>query len=142
MIRPRVWFLLIVVVTAAIGAACGGSAAGPTPMARTMAGESEPVDLAELPEAVAARYRFAEANRTVMEGIPCYCGCASLDHRSLYDCFVRPQGGYEAHGAGCGICQAEAIDVERMLGEGRDLAAIRAAIDSTYAASGPATNTP
>jgi hypothetical protein len=136
-----VWLLVLIALAAGLGFACS-SENGPAPAARTMTSETGPIDLATLPEAVAARYRFAEANRAVMERIPCYCGCSALGHRNLYDCFVTAQGGYEAHGAGCGVCQAEAVDVERLLGEGLDVAAIRTAIDATYASSGPPTKTP
>jgi hypothetical protein len=140
--RPGVWlYLVVALATAAAGIACSDGAAGPAPQARAMTG-SGTVDLDALAEPVAARYRFAEANRALMERIPCYCGCASLGHRSLYDCFLTPQGAYEAHGAGCGVCQAEAVDVERLFGEGKSVTAIRAAIDATYASSGPPTKTP
>jgi hypothetical protein len=126
----------------AIVASCSDATSGPAPTSRTMSGSTQPVDLATLPESVAARYHFIESNRSVAERIPCYCGCNSLGHRSLYDCFVTRQGGYEPHGTGCGVCQAEALDVERLLGEGKNLTAIRAAIDATYASSGPPTKTP
>jgi hypothetical protein len=140
--RLGAWLLFgIALAVAASGAACAGGEQGQAPQARAMTG-SGTVELAALPEPVAARYRFAEANRALMERIPCYCGCASLGHRSLYDCFLTPDGAYEAHGAGCGICQAEAVDVERLLGEGMSVAEIRAAIDATYGSAGPSTKTP
>lgn len=155
--RHRGWLLAGAAMAAILGAACsGGDAAGPPNGRTTTSGAprttaampSAPraslptVDLATLPEPVAARYHFAEANRAAMERIPCYCGCGALGHRSLYDCFIGAQGGYDAHGAGCGICQAEAIDVERMMNEGKSIAEIRATIDAQYASAGPGTNTP
>ena len=95
-----------------------------------------------LPEATVRNYHFVESHSQLAERIPCYCGCYSFGHRSLLDCFVRPEGGYERHASDCGICGMEANDVERMLGEGSDPVAMRTAIDTKYAKYGKPTNTP
>lgn len=95
-----------------------------------------------LPEATIHNYQFVESQPELAARIPCYCGCQSLAHRSLLDCYVRPEGGYERHASGCGICGWEADDVERMLAEGEDPASIRAAIDAEYGSYGKPTNTP
>jgi hypothetical protein len=112
-------------------AACGG------------ASSDGAIDLATLPASVAAHYRFVEANQPLVEQLPCYCGCgATLNHRHLRDCFVRDDGGYDPHAAGCGICIAEAAQTEDLLAAGEGPAAIRASIDERYGEVGPPTDTP
>ena len=95
-----------------------------------------------LPEATVHNYHFVESEPQLATRIPCYCGCPRLGHRSLLDCFVRPEGGYERHASGCSICGWEADDVERSLSDGLDAASIRAAIDEEYGSYGKPTNTP
>lgn len=34
-------------------------------------------------------YRYALANRDVLQYMPCFCGCVAAGHRSNYDCYVR-----------------------------------------------------
>ena len=77
------------------------------------------------------------------EQVACYCGCVNLavPHRDLYDCFVVPDGFYESHAAGCGVCQVEALDVQRLAGAGLSLAEIRQQIDTNFGESGPGTHT-
>jgi hypothetical protein len=50
-------------------------------------------------------YRFALANRDVLEKIPCYCGCGSVGHMNNYMCYVQSQSAdgqvvFDYHGAG------------------------------------------
>lgn len=94
-----------------------------------------------LPEATAHNYHFVESHPELAERIPCYCGCYSFGHRSLLDCFMRPEGGYERHASDCGICGMEASDVENLLNEGSDSHAVRSAIDAKYEKYGKPTNT-
>ena len=53
---------------------------------------------------VIALYRYAVEHPEVLQGVPCYCGCAALGHIHTRDCFVRsvsPTGGvsYEPMGS-------------------------------------------
>lgn len=84
----------------------------------------------DVPGAVAVLYRAAHDHSTVYEQIPCFCGCeAMLGHRHLLDCFARPEGGWEAHALGCGVCLGEAQQVEDLLAAGVvDASAIREAV--------------
>jgi hypothetical protein len=52
--------------------------------------------------------------------IPCLCGCEEFfAHENLYDCFIRIDGaGYDSHGAGCGVCLAEAAVASKLLDAG------------------------
>jgi hypothetical protein len=34
-------------------------------------------------------YRFAVANETLLQWMPCFCGCGDLGHRSNFDCYVQ-----------------------------------------------------
>lgn len=73
-----------------------------------------------VPEAIAVHYRAAHAHAETFAAVPCYCGCAEmLDHRSLLDCFQRPDGeGWEAHALGCGVCIGEAAQVQELIAAG------------------------
>lgn len=84
----------------------------------------------DVPEQVAVLYRAAHDHAAIFEQIPCFCGCeAMLGHRHLLDCFARPDGGWEAHALGCGVCLGEAQQVEDLLAAGvEDPAAIREAV--------------
>lgn len=122
---------MLAVLALSAASACGDPAEGGT------------VDLATLPVPVVAHYRFIEANSKLAEQLPCYCGCGqSLDHRSLRDCFLRDEGEYDAHAAGCGVCLLESQDAEQLLAGGATPAAIRAAIDERFGELGTATDTP
>lgn len=33
-------------------------------------------------------YRYAVANRNVLQYMPCFCGCGAGGHTSNYDCYV------------------------------------------------------
>lgn len=92
------------------------------------------IDPADVPESVAVLYRAAHAHSDIFEAVPCFCGCeAMLGHRHLLDCFARPDGGWEAHALGCGVCLGEAQQVEDLLAEGiTDPGEIRAAVVSRW----------
>jgi hypothetical protein len=96
--------------------------------------------LADQPEALTAVYRFVAANPELLEQVVCYCGCGdTLAHRHLRDCFYTDNGRPDPHAAGCGVCLAEAIEVERMLAAGMGDQAIVDAIDERFGQMGPPT---
>ncbi|MBI2867521.1 MAG: hypothetical protein HYX97_04215 [Chloroflexi bacterium] len=78
---------------------------------QTSAAGGEPAGETGLPDYVQAAdqnvialYRYAVEHPEVLQGVPCYCGCAALGHRHTRDCFVRsvsPTGGvsYEPMGS-------------------------------------------
>lgn len=115
-----------------------GAAPGGMP-GMAMTGDAAPVAPETLRRDVAQLYRHAAEHPDVYRDVPCYCGCDRFaDHRHLYDCFVRPDGaGFEAHGAGCAICQAEAVEVRRLLRSGRSPTQVRDAVIEQF---GPASN--
>ncbi len=77
-------------------------------------------------------YTVATEIPDVLEKIPCYCGCVSVGHDSLKNCFISSSGGYSDHGAYCNICVYEALDVDKWHSQGLDLKEIRSRIDEKY----------
>lgn len=100
------------------------------------------IELADVPEATQVHYRNAHADPDGHQAVRCWCGCeAMLDHRSLYDCFVRPDGGWERHAMGCGVCIAEAIQVTAARSVGTPLDVIAEQVDDRFGAIAPSETT-
>lgn len=88
-------------------------------------------------------YRIATKIPHVLELMPCYCGCGPQSgHRHLKDCFVKPDGSFDNHGAGCNLCDQEAIDVKKWLDQGLPIQEIRSRIEKKYEKYGQPTKTP
>jgi hypothetical protein len=97
------------------------------------------VELADVPNHVAMHYRFAANHRPVYREVPCFCGCdGTLEHRFLLDCFVRPDGAWEIHAAGCAVCIEESEMIRVMLAKGATAGQIRTEIVSRYTMDGHA----
>jgi len=133
----RAFAIAIAVVTAVVLGAAGMGAFvllrgdGDASTMRVAPGGA--LDLSTVPGPMAAHYRYAAAHPSAYRQIPCFCGCEeALEHRSLLDCFVRAQRGWEAHAAGCAVCIQESEMLRSMLGEGASLAQIRAEIVARY----------
>lgn len=76
---------------------------------------------------VARTYEMVAAVPMVIDGIYCYCNCAEHSgHYSLLDCFASD------HAARCDVCLSEAQMAYQMTQDGKDLKAIRRAIDSRF----------
>lgn len=93
-----------------------------------------PVWAAATPQSARA-YHAAMRRADLLAQLPCYCGCmtsATLAHQNLRDCYFLADGSLNTHAAGCGICQSEALDTDRLLMAGRSQADIRQEIDDTY----------
>jgi hypothetical protein len=95
-----------------------------------------------LQPAMVHNYEFAAAHHDQMARIPCYCGCVDLRHTSLFDCFVKPEGGWEPHASTCGVCGDEAAKVEALLAENQSIESVRAAIIDRFGRLGRPTDTP
>lgn len=65
-----------------------------------------PAEVRRAPAPVQEAYRFAVANKALLQQIPCFCGCVDGGHRSNYECYVAADGGpgkvlqYDAHAVG------------------------------------------
>lgn len=109
---------------------------------RQQAEDSEVWTLSDQPADVIADYTFVAAHGQEARQVPCYCGCVSLNHGSLRDCFLKPEGSYDEHASACVICRDEANDLKRFLDGGQDARAARVYIDEQYGGFGRPTNTP
>lgn len=126
---------LLVVVVLVVGGGTLGMTLG---RGSSMPGHMSGFSIDGLPPEVAGHYRFAASHLREFSLIPCYCGCQNmLGHRSLADCFVRPEGGWEQHAAGCGICLGEAAMARSLLEEGRSPPQVAEAVIDSYEVSVP-----
>ncbi len=99
----------------------------PTPRANAARARlAPPARYASYPR-VAETYRMAAAVPEVLDGVFCYCYCSQHSgHYSLLDCFKGD------HAAGCDVCLSEGAIAYRMTKDGKDLNAVRAAVDDMY----------
>ncbi len=108
----------------------------------------------ELPEfaqktgRVAEAYIFAVQNQDKVMYLACYCGCAGmqhsdklLSHKSLKDCYIKPDGSYEPHASECKLCNDITLEARDMLMTGYSLKDVRKKIDDEYSGRGVGTNT-
>jgi hypothetical protein len=78
-------------------------------------------------------YEFARSNPSVYGQVPCFCGCVDmLGHRNLEDCFVTPDGAWESHASGCGVCIQESQMVMRMMSGGMGAGMMRDRIVAAF----------
>lgn len=92
--RPRWVFLLIGGVALAgvlvLGFSLWPAGPGNVHQAYALAPESAlPANFRKAPPSVREAYRFAIANRGILQQIPCYCGCGSDGHKNNADCYIR-----------------------------------------------------
>lgn len=108
----------------------------------------------ELPEfarktaRVAEAYIYAVQNQDKIMYLACYCGCAGmqhsdklLSHKSLKDCYIKPDGSYEPHASECKLCNDITLEARDLLMKGYSLKDVRKIIDDEYAGRGVGTNT-
>jgi len=87
--------LLLVLAAAALGAGIIATTffwpgeSGKSSRAYALAPESAlPPNVRRSPPTVREAYRFAVANREILQFIPCFCGCGPA-HKSNADCYVK-----------------------------------------------------
>ncbi len=109
----------------------------------------------ELPEfaqktaRVAEAYIYASQNQDKVMYLACYCGCAGmqhsdklLSHKSLKDCYIKPDGSFEPHASECKLCNDITLEARDMLMKGSPLKDVRKTIDQEYSGRGVGTDTP
>jgi hypothetical protein len=158
--------VLVLVLSGGLVAACGGGAnttAMPTMDALGASAAEMPdaashdpgTDAAAIETAWAARpdyvrqadarvqkaYRYALERPDVIRWMPCFCGCASMQHRSNLDCFLRARMtvgavAFEEHASSCDVCVQTALLAKQRIGEGRPLTEIRAEVNATFGGNG------
>ncbi len=94
-------------------------------------------------------YIFAMMNQNKTMYLACYCGCASMQHsdkliqhKSLKECYIRPDGSFEPHASECKLCNDIALEARGLLSEGYSLKEVRTIIDDRYGGRGVGTDTP
>jgi hypothetical protein len=108
----------------------------------------------ELPEfakktgRVAEAYIYAVQNQDKLMYLACYCGCAGmqhsdvlLSHKSLKECYIKPNGEYEPHASECKLCNDITLEARDLLMKGYSLKEVRKIIDDAYSGRGVGTNT-
>jgi len=141
----------IVIVVIAFIAVIGGLVYGLTSASKTeTAGVELPSYAYSRPELTQA-YVTAVKLGDLFEHMPCYCGCANmvmgastLNHKHLRNCFIKDDGSFEPHAAGCNTCVDIANQVYDMYNNNKRPIDIRNAIDQRYSTGQypPSTNTP
>lgn len=109
----------------------------------------------ELPEfaqktaRVAEAYIYAAQNQDKLKYLACYCGCAGMEHsdkllshKSLKDCYIKPDGSFEPHASECKLCNDITLEARDMLMKGSSLKDVRKTIDDGYSGRGVGTDTP
>lgn len=104
---PKRTLLLLMLVAALAASACGGQpSAAPAVESKLAPVSALPSELQDAPAEVKEAYRFAIANKELLEQIPCFCGCNAVGHKSNYSCYVADDGGpgdvlqFDSHAAG------------------------------------------
>jgi hypothetical protein len=91
-------------------------------------------------------YAWALYHPSVLQWMPCYCGCAAMDHGSNRDCYYKKavpgqSTTFEEHASYCDVCVKITLKTKQLLSEGKSLSEIRAAIDQEFKGSVPGTPT-
>ena len=82
-------------------------------------------------------YAYALYHPQIVQWMPCYCGCARMDHRSNLDCYLKravpgQATQFEEHASYCEICVKTTLLTKQLVSEGKSLREIRQAVDSTF----------
>ena len=92
-----------------------------------------------------AMYEWAKTPEgwSLLEQVPCYCGCKYEGHMQARHCFWRDDGTFDKHGITCSVCFDIAKKTRQMHEQGIDICTIRNSIDAFYAPNKQlGTNTP
>jgi len=102
---------------------------------------SESLPPGEIPDYVTGQDRVvyewagSEPGWSVLEQIPCYCGCKYEGHLHARHCYSRDDGTFDKHGLTCSVCFDIASKTKQMYEEGKNVCEIRYEIDKFYAAN-------
>lgn len=84
-------------------------------------------------------YLYAKNNPDALNGVNCHCGCMKIVHdgrthsRGLLDCFIKPNGEFDSHGASCEMCYIDTLQVKQLFSQGKTKEEIKKIIDLKYA---------
>jgi hypothetical protein len=101
-----------------------------------------PQEMQTAPTTVREAYQFAAANPAPLKGVPCYCGCGAIGHKSNYDCYIKNVEAdgkiiFDQHALGCSLCVDITQDVIRLSKEGKSPGDIHSFIVTNYSRFGP-----
>jgi len=100
--------------------------------------ETLPSFLSDKPEDMQLIYAAAAKHQTLLENIPCYCGCGEeANHQNNYDCFIfenKENGAvtWDDHGTKCSVCLEIAAQAVVDYSKGKSIEDIRQEIDDKY----------
>lgn len=84
-------------------------------------------------------YLFTKENPEALNGVNCHCGCMKYPHegrvhkRGLLDCFFKDNNiDYDSHGANCGMCIYDALEVKQLLSQNKTKEEIKKIINGKY----------
>ncbi|BCJ87113.1 PCYCGC motif-containing (lipo)protein [Effusibacillus dendaii] len=107
---------------------------------KTSSADHLPSFVTNKPQAIQDAYKTAGKNISLLQKMPCYCGCGEIGHKSNADCFVQQTTSdgivWNSHATTCNTCMNIALDAAKMQSEGKSEIEIRAYIDSTYSKTG------
>lgn len=96
------------------------------------------------PEDMKTLYTAVSQHQTLLESIPCYCGCGeSVGHRDNYDCFIHQNNDdgslvWDDHATKCQACLDIAAESIIEFSNGKSIKEIRNMIDQQYEEGYPA----
>ena len=81
-----------------------------------------------------AIYEWAKTSegKSLLEQVPCYCGCAYENHQHARNCFWRDDGTFDNHGTSCSTCLNIGKKVMEMSKQRKNICEIRRDIDEFY----------
>jgi len=127
-ILPALHAMIIVLALISLASCKQGSKSDITDAASLRGGETRPtLDPGRYTGSTAMAYAAAREIPEVLDSLYCYCDCEKhFGHKSLLTCYV------DEHAAYCDICIDEALMAKQMHDEGKDVVAIRKAVDAKY----------
>ncbi len=147
-------FAIVAVLIIAYILSSGAQTLNKTPGEKLASWDANKPAKPELPEfaqktgRVAEAYIFAVQNQDKLKYLACYCGCAGmqhsdvlLSHKSLKECYIKPDGSFEPHASECKLCNDITLEARDMLMKGSSLKEVRKIIDDEYSGRGVGTNT-
>lgn len=112
---------------------------------KAYANPSELPDYAFTNLKVKEAYEFAKTNGSMLEGLPCNCGCMSnaeahggrMHSRGLIDCFMQGNinegGKWDSHASECGLCYEDALLAKEEYEKGKTKQEIENLLKEKYA---------
>ncbi|NCO11648.1 hypothetical protein GW924_03530 [Candidatus Pacearchaeota archaeon] len=103
-------------------------------------------DYAFINSEIKEAYVFAQTNYQDLLGLPCNCGCGTIEgaeahgsrvhENGLADCFmegnVNEGGKWDSHASSCGLCYNDALFAKKLYSEGESKEEIKLQLEEKY----------